>query len=67
MEILSSIILLKDKTKMSLKGDIEEVFRKNTGYAEPEHAINLDIMLKLTPPLDILTPLTRLFSVQLMT
>jgi len=28
---------------------------------------NMDIMLKLTPPLDILTPLTRLFSVQLMT
>lgn len=27
----------------------------------------LDIMLMLTPPLDILTPLSRLFSVQLMT
>ena len=25
---------------MSLKKDIEHIFKKNTGYAEPEHAIN---------------------------
>jgi hypothetical protein len=31
---------------MSLKSDIEEIFRKNTGYAEPEHAINQAESLK---------------------
>lgn len=31
---------------MSLKSDIEEIFRKNTGYAEPEHAINYVESLK---------------------
>ncbi|WP_414713249.1 winged helix-turn-helix transcriptional regulator [Sphingobacterium sp. UBA7249] len=30
-------------------------------------ALIVDIMLMLTPPLDILTPLSRLSSVQLMT
>ena len=31
---------------MSLKNDIEELFKKNTGYAEPEHAINQAESLK---------------------
>ena len=31
---------------MSLRSDIEEIFRKNTGYAEPEHAINQAESLK---------------------
>ncbi|GGB83222.1 hypothetical protein GCM10007424_24070 [Flavobacterium suaedae] len=31
---------------MSLKSDIEGIFRKNTGYAEPEHAINQAESLK---------------------
>lgn len=31
---------------MSLKIDIKEIFRKNTGYAEPEHAINQAESLK---------------------
>ncbi|VTR51449.1 Uncharacterised protein [Sphingobacterium thalpophilum] len=40
----------------------------NEGYKRPsELRRKMDIMLKLTPPLDILTPLSRLSSVQLMT
>lgn len=31
---------------MSLKKDIEDIFKKNTGYAEPEHAINQAESLK---------------------
>ncbi|WP_272149732.1 sacsin N-terminal ATP-binding-like domain-containing protein [Tenacibaculum aiptasiae] len=31
---------------MSLKNDIEGIFKKNTGYAEPEHAINQAESLK---------------------
>lgn len=31
---------------MSLKSNIEEIFKKNTGYAEPEHAINQAESLK---------------------
>ncbi|UFH31632.1 caspase family protein [Chryseobacterium sp. C-71] len=31
---------------MSLKSDIQDIFKKNTGYAEPEHAINQAESLK---------------------
>lgn len=36
----------KQQIKMSLKGDIEHIFQKNTGYAQPEHAINQAESLK---------------------
>lgn len=39
-------IFTQNKITMSIKKDVEDIFRKNTGYAEPEHAINQAESLK---------------------
>ncbi len=48
----------KHQIIMSLKKDIERIFQKNTGYAEPEHAINQAESLK-TLSIDLYTDSKR--------
>ncbi|MGJ1243651.1 hypothetical protein [Sphingobacterium siyangense] len=61
-DLLYDHLQKKELEKFNKK--LAKITENGIAYGIPN---DLDIMLKLTPPLDILTPLTRLFSVQLMT